>query len=285
MPVGCEGFIMLTVNILLLHRSDTMALCRRSWWYSIISLAFLVFAQSVVGFVGIQQPAQNQRSSATLCSNGNGKEVDDRNRRILWTQKPVQVASGILGVAGLELTVCPAWASSSKAQLTYEVQKSEAEWKEQLSPIQFQILRKGGTERAGYSILESEKRPGIYKCAGCGTDLFDSKDKFNSGTGWPSFARNLAGVEIEQVNPLMASFSGVELKCRTCGGHLGDVFQDGFLFVGTEAAKTGQRFCIDGVALTFYPEDQNEKPLRGDTPKQQSDLPSWLEPPKIEPRT
>ncbi len=77
--------------------------------------------------------------------------------------------------------------------------------------------------------------------------------KFQSGTGWPSFASALPGVEIEKVNSIQLSLSGAELKCQTCGGHLGDVFNDGFLFVGTPAAKTGKRFCIDGAALVFKP--------------------------------
>ena len=88
-------------------------------------------------------------------------------------------------------------------------------------------------------------------------------------------------MEVEKVNAFSKNLSGAELRCGTCGGHLGDVFQDGILFVGTEAFKTGERFCIDGAALVFYP-DEGEK-LRGDIPKAK-EVPSWLEPPKINPR-
>ena len=130
---------------------------------------------------------------------------------------------------------------------------------------------------------------GTFKCAGCGTPLFQSTDKFNSGTGWPSFARGLAGVEVEQMNPfLQLTGAGAELRCRTCGGHLGDVFNDGYLFIGTEAALTGQRYCIDGAALVFYPNDDSKHSessllVRGDTPAAKPSS-SWLDPPVIQPR-
>lgn len=120
---------------------------------------------------------------------------------------------------------------------------------------QYEILRQGGTERPYTSILEGEDRSGTFYCAGCGTALFDSKAKFHSGTGWPSFATALKGVEIEQLNMIQASLGGAELRCTTCGGHLGDVFTDGWIFQGTPAAESGKRFCIDGSALIFKPED------------------------------
>ena len=166
----------------------------------------------------------------------------------------------------------PAWAGGSGGKSRtdgYAIQKTEAEWNGALSPMQYFVLREGGTERPYYSVLEGEDRPGTFACAGCGTPLFESKDKFHSGTGWPSFARALTpGVEIQNVDPVSRRLLGAELRCRTCGGHLGDVFSDGFLFVGTEAEKTGQRFCIDGAALVFDPAvKQGEEPLppvRGD---------------------
>lgn len=136
------------------------------------------------------------------------------------------------------------------------MQKTDDEWKSLLTPRQYDILRNGGTERPYTSILEGESRQGIFQCAGCGTALFESEQKFKSGTGWPSFAAALEdGVETERVNPVTLSLKGAELRCKTCGGHLGDVFNDGFIFVGTPAAETGKRFCIDGAALVFRPAD------------------------------
>jgi peptide-methionine (R)-S-oxide reductase len=137
----------------------------------------------------------------------------------------------------------------------YQLQKSEDEWKSTLTSRQFEILREGGTERPYTSRLEGEDRPGVFYCAGCKTPLFDSKAKFHSGTGWPSFATGLKGVEVEGINPLQANFVGAELRCSTCGGHLGDVFADGWIFQGTPAADSGKRFCIDGSALVFEPSD------------------------------
>ena len=156
--------------------------------------------------------------------------VQDKNRRILWTKRVVQTASVALGVSALVSLTRPVWAATTKSRTEgYKVQKTQAEWKQQLSPMQYQILRQGGTESPGFSILEKEKRAGAFHCAACDTPLFASADKFNSGTGWPSFARGLEGVEVEQVNPVVASLSGAELRCATCGGHLGDVFNDGYL--------------------------------------------------------
>lgn len=196
--------------------------------------------------------------------NQESKEVNNSSRRDIWKQVYKIAYPAFAGVALASITR-PVWATSKSRTEGYGVQKSEEEWRKQLSSIQYNILREGGTEPPFYSILESEKRPGIFKCVACGTPLFDSKDKFNSGTGWPSFARGLDGVEVEDVNPVIATLGGAELRCKTCGGHLGDVFSDGKIFVGTEAFVTGKRFCIDGVALSFEPENGDEA-VRGDIP-------------------
>lgn len=228
-----------------------------------------------------------RNSNADEPTNGNrtdNKSVSDKNRRILWTKKALQAASVAVGMTALVSLTRPVWAAAVNGKSRtegYQVQKTDDEWKQVLSPIQYDILRRGGTEPPGFSILEKEKRSGTFSCAGCGTPLFSSADKFNSGTGWPSFARGLPGVEIEKINPITANLSGAELRCATCGGHLGDVFNDGFLFVGTPAFETGQRFCIDGAALVFHPNEGD--PLRGDVLKAK-EMPSWLEPPKISPK-
>lgn len=225
----------------------------------------------------------------------------DRQRRTVWTKTLVQLASVAVAVTALLGVTRPVYANNQRRSRTtgYPVQKTEAEWKEFLSPMQYYILREGGTEPPGYSILETEKRKGTFRCAGCGTPLFQSGDKFTSGTGWPSFARAIVpGVEIESINPLLQlTGAGAELRCRTCGGHLGDVFQDGYLFIGTAAAVTGQRYCIDGAALLFDPNDDSrgsgdemsvvsESSVRGDVPavKPKPALSTWFDPPDIRSR-
>ncbi len=133
----------------------------------------------------------------------------------------------------------------AKTTAHYPVEKSEAEWRQELSPEQYQVLRKHGTERAGTSALDHEKRQGIFTCAGCGTELFESEAKFNSGTGWPSFFKPIQGAVCTTTD---RSFfmTRTEVHCAQCGGHLGHVFPDG-------PAPTGQRYCMNGVAMKFSP--------------------------------
>ena len=136
-----------------------------------------------------------------------------------------------------------------------------------LSGAQYNILRKGGTERQKSSIhnTSTTENVGSYVCAGCNTPLFTSADKFSSGTGWPSFSTALQGVEEEELDSIRATLDGKEVRCATCGGHLGDLFNDGWIYRGTSAAKTGKRYCIDGAALIFKPEDGGED-VFGDLP-------------------
>jgi len=148
----------------------------------------------------------------------------------------------------------------------YAIQHTEKEWSDMLTSTQYFILRNGGTESPYSSILEGEERDGTYVCAGCQSELFDAKQKFHSGTGWPSFAKGIGdNVEIEDVSKIQFQLAGAELRCHACGGHLGDVFADGYLFPGTPALATGKRYCIDGAALVFAPSDGGEK-VRGDLP-------------------
>jgi len=152
-------------------------------------------------------------------------------------------------------------ADKSRSDEGYKVRKRTSEWMEELSSIQFSVLRRGGTERQRASILEKETRQGIFICAGCEKPLFASSRKFDSGTGWPSFDTPIDNdaIEIEEIGWLQ---DGAEVRCRTCGGHLGDVFGDGWRYAGS---KTGKRYCINGAALVFRPADGG-KELRGDLP-------------------
>lgn len=130
----------------------------------------------------------------------------------------------------------------------YEIQKTEQEWKEVLTPEQFRVLRKHGTERAGTSPLDKNYAEGTYLCAACGQPLFTSDTKFNSGTGWPSFYQPLENA-IDTTVDRSLFMTRTEVHCSRCGGHLGHVFSDG-------PKPTGQRYCMNGVSLEFAPEKQ-----------------------------
>jgi peptide-methionine (R)-S-oxide reductase len=124
-------------------------------------------------------------------------------------------------------------------------QKTDAEWRQTLTPEQFHVLREHGTERAGASPLNHEKREGIFTCGGCGQPLFTSDTKYESGSGWPSFYRPIEGA-IATTTDRSYGMTRVEVHCARCGGHLGHVFPDG-------PRPTGERYCMNGVALKFEP--------------------------------
>ena len=129
----------------------------------------------------------------------------------------------------------------------FPVEKTAAEWKAQLSPAAYTVLREHGTERAGTSPLNAEKRKGVFHCAGCGQDLFTSDTKFESGTGWPSFFRPIDGATATTEDRSYFMLR-VEVHCARCGGHLGHVFPDG-------PRPTGERYCMNGVSLAFEPDN------------------------------
>jgi peptide-methionine (R)-S-oxide reductase len=134
--------------------------------------------------------------------------------------------------------------ATSKQQ--FEISKTDEEWRKTLTPAQYQVLRKHGTERAGTSPLDREKRHGTFACAGCGLPLFSSETKFDSGTGWPSFwtpLENSVGTSTDR----SLFMTRIEVHCRRCGGHLGHVFEDG-------PPPTGLRYCMNGAAMSFAAE-------------------------------
>ncbi len=142
----------------------------------------------------------------------------------------------------------PAQKSKTEEKETFKISKTDAEWKAQLSPAAYRVLRHEGTERAFSSALNDNHKEGTYVCAGCGTPVFESKHKFNSGTGWPSFDREIKG-NVAYATDKKLGYTRVEEHCATCGGHLGHVFEDG------PKETTGKRHCINGVALNFVPND------------------------------
>ena len=125
--------------------------------------------------------------------------------------------------------------------------KSDDDWRASLTPEQFHVLREHGTERAGSSPLNGEKRGGTFTCAGCGQPLFASAAKFESGTGWPSFSAPLDAA-VETLTDRRLFMARTEVHCATCGGHLGHVFPDG-------PRPSGRRYCMNGVALAFKPDN------------------------------
>jgi peptide-methionine (R)-S-oxide reductase len=219
----------------------------------------------------VQRFTQENSVPQQLHASQNSNQDDPlTDRRKLWARVGVRVAQASIISTLVAVWSRPVWAMKRSRTDGYAVQKSTTEWKQQLSPLQFEILRDGGTEDPYFSILEEEERAGSYACAACDTPLFESSQKFHSGTGWPSFADGLQGVEVEAVDPFTANLSGSELRCKTCGGHLGDIFRDGWIFQGTPAAATGRRYCIDGAALVFRPEAAGEDAVRGDLPAKKS---------------
>ncbi len=154
----------------------------------------------------------------------------------------------LAGGASVATLAALAWRMDMSAlaeKTTFEVTRSDEEWRRALSPEAFQVLRKHGTERAGTSPLNREKRKGTFACAGCDLPLFSSDTKFESGTGWPSFYEPLPNA-VGTTTDRSWFMTRTEVHCRRCGGHLGHVFPDG-------PGESGQRYCINGCALELKP--------------------------------
>ena len=151
----------------------------------------------------------------------------------------------LLGLLGCGVAAYAVFGAPSLAKGRFRVTKTDAQWRRQLGPERFHVLREAGTERPFSSALNKEHRRGIFRCAGCGQPLFSSSAKFDSGTGWPSFYRALPGAIVTHADHSFL-MERTEVLCSRCGGHLGHVFPDG-------PKPTGLRYCMNGLAMTFTP--------------------------------
>ncbi len=129
----------------------------------------------------------------------------------------------------------------------YQVHKSDADWQKELSPEEFMVLRRAATERPGTGKLLGEQRVGIYSCRACGNELFRSDTKFESHCGWPSFFEAMSSDAVERIEDRSHGMIRVEVRCKKCGSHLGHVFPD------APQTPTGERYCMNSVALRFAP--------------------------------
>lgn len=132
--------------------------------------------------------------------------------------------------------------------MTEKIKLSEAEWRARLSPQQYHVLREHGTERAFAGAYDGNKASGLYRCAGCGTPLFASATKYNSGSGWPSYTAPVSGDAVEELRDVSHGMVRTEVRCAACEGHLGHVFPDG-------PGPEGLRYCINSASLAFEPDD------------------------------
>ncbi|PKV66416.1 peptide-methionine (R)-S-oxide reductase MsrB [Pontibacter ramchanderi] len=156
--------------------------------------------------------------------------------------QPTTEADGtMLTSAGVEATQN---GNTNKSKQSYEITKTDAEWKRQLTPEQYYVLRQKGTEPAFSGKYNDHKEKGVYTCAACGNELFASDTKFDSGTGWPSYFKPISSKQVRELTDRSMGMVRTEVVCGRCGGHLGHVFDDG-------PKPTGLRYCLNSVALGF----------------------------------
>jgi len=180
--------------------------------------------------------------------------------RFLFLMAALSMAVGGLVVVGRAAT--PSTSASASSAVTVKksaaqhadkvekIVKSDAEWRKILTPQQYHVLREAGTEYAFTGAYWNNHAPGVYRCAGCGLELFSSDTKFESGTGWPSFWAPIAKNHVEEHGDQTLGMERVEVVCARCGGHLGHVFDDG-------PKPTGLRYCMNSAALTFVPQPKS----------------------------
>lgn len=148
--------------------------------------------------------------------------------------------------------------SMEQTDRTYAVSKTDEQWRAELSPAEYQVLRQAGTERPYVGEYTDTKTEGVYACRACGAELFTSDTKFDSHCGWPSFYSPLAGDSVEYIEDVTMGMKRVEVRCASCGSHLGHVFEgEGY---GT---PTDQRYCINSISLTMRPKDAPEATQEG----------------------
>jgi peptide-methionine (R)-S-oxide reductase len=159
------------------------------------------------------------------------------------TRRLFLTAGAVTAVSVTAVSACAAKAVSSPSDAQFSVSHTDAEWRNLLTPAQYDVLRQAGTEAPFSSPLDDEHRHGVFSCAGCALPLYSSDTKFDSGTGWPSFWKALDNTVLERPDTSLG-VTRTEVLCSRCGSHLGHVFDDG-------PPPTGLRYCMNGVAMTF----------------------------------